>query len=135
LPRLLVRRRQQDFAVQRLDRPAGGEALRQVVEQLGVRRRLAELAEVARGADEALAEVVLPDAVDHHARRQRVVGAGDGLRQLQPAAALREWPGVGAQDREELARRLLGQRGGVAAQVDAQRDRLAFLQRVDDGEL
>ena len=53
-----------------------------------MRRPLAELAEVARRADEAAAEVVLPDAIDDDAGRQRVVRAGDGLGQLEPAAAL-----------------------------------------------
>ena len=55
-----------------------------------MRRRLAEQAEVARRADEAEAEMVLPDAVDHDARGQRIVLVGDRVRQFQPAAALRE---------------------------------------------
>src|SRR5947209_294592 len=54
----------------RLDEPSG-----QVVEQLGVRRPLAALAKIVRGADQTLAEVVLPDPVHHHARRQRVLRA------------------------------------------------------------
>ena len=38
-------------------------------------------------ADDALAEVILPDAVGHDAGRQRVLRPGQPARQLQPAAA------------------------------------------------
>ena len=77
-------------ADQPLHRPAflderGG----QVVEQLGVRRQFADVAEVVDRADQAGAEQMMPDAVDHHPRRQRIVGAGDPLGQFQPAAARR----------------------------------------------
>src|SRR5438067_2094209 len=50
-------------------------------------RRSAESAEVARRANDPLAEVVLPDAVDHDARRQRIIGRADPAGQFQPAAA------------------------------------------------
>ena len=52
--------------------------------------RVAAQAEVAGCSHQALAEVVHPDAVDHDARGQRVVLAGDGPGQFQPAAALAE---------------------------------------------
>ena len=55
-----------------------------------MRRPLAQVAEVARRADDAAAEVMLPDAVDDDAGRQRVVLARRWLGQLEPAAALRE---------------------------------------------
>ena len=63
--------------MQLLDGPAvvdepGGEP----IEQLGMRGLLAHDAEVARRADQAFAEVMLPDAVHDHARRQRIIGAG-----------------------------------------------------------
>ena len=48
---------------------------------------LAHLAEVARRADDALAEVMLPDPVDHHARGQRVVGRDEPLREAAAAPA------------------------------------------------
>ena len=51
-----------------------------------MRRPLAEGAEVGRRADDPAAEVVLPDPVDHHPRRQRVVRVGDPVGQFQPAA-------------------------------------------------
>ena len=53
--------------------PFSHELAGQPVEQLGVRRPLAEAAEVARGADDAPAEVVHPDAVDQHAGGERVL--------------------------------------------------------------
>ena len=65
---------QDDRPHQLLDRPAvADEPGRQVVEQLGVRRRVAGDAEVVDARDQPLAEQVLPDAVDHHARRERVL--------------------------------------------------------------
>ena len=53
-----------------------------------MRRRSAGVAEIVGRSDDALAEMMLPDAVDHHARGQRVVGAGEPTGQGQtPAAA------------------------------------------------
>ena len=88
------------------DRPAGADELvGQVVEQFGVARPFAEFAEVARRADDAFAEMVLPDAVDHDAGRQRVVRPRQPFGQLQAAAARRDrllvrrrpgFPGSGA---------------------------------------
>ena len=55
---LLVRAREHDPPVQRLDRPAGLDELAgQVVEQLGMRRRVAAQPEVAGRADQSLAEM------------------------------------------------------------------------------
>ena len=50
--------------------------------KLGVRRPLAALAEVVGRANQALAEVVLPDPIDHDAGRQRVVGTRQPVGQL-----------------------------------------------------
>ena len=73
----------------RLDRhPSVDEAAGQVVEQLGMRRRRPADAEIVRGLDDALAEVVLPDPVHEDARRQRIGPVGDPLGQLAPPAAL-----------------------------------------------
>ena len=65
------------------DVPAG-----QPVEQLGMRRRAAVEAEVAGRGDDPLAEVVVPDPVDHHPRRQRIGRVADPARQGEPALAL-----------------------------------------------
>ena len=56
--------------------PSCDERARQPVEQFGVARPVSVRAEVVRRLDDAAAEVVLPDAVDHDARRQRMVGPG-----------------------------------------------------------
>jgi hypothetical protein len=56
----------------------------QPVEQFGVRRRFAHLAEVARRAHDALAEVMLPDAVHHHPRREGVIGRDEPLGKTTP---------------------------------------------------
>ena len=74
--------------MQRFDRPAGLDELpRQPVEQFRVRGPLAFGTEVARRADDPFAEVMLPDAVDHHTGRQRVVCGPEPASQLRPAAA------------------------------------------------
>src|SRR4029453_8600033 len=58
--------------------PGRGSRLRksrgQPVQQLRVRRLVPLEAEVVGGADDAAAEVVLPDAVDHHPGGEGVLG-------------------------------------------------------------
>src|SRR5262245_59463714 len=88
-----------------------------------MRRRLAARAEVAGRADEALAEVVQPDTVDHHARGERVVLARDGAGELQSAGAVLEGLALlGRKDREELARDLCTRVGWIAALEDDRLD-------------
>jgi hypothetical protein len=58
----------------------------QVVEELLVRAALAPRAEVVRSADQPLSEQVLPDTVHRHAAGERVLGAGEPVGHLQPAA-------------------------------------------------
>ena len=90
IARELVGLGEHDLAVDRLDRPAGGdEPGGEPVEQLGMGRRFAAEPEVGRRGDDPPAEVVLPDPVDHDARRQGIVGLSQPLRQLEPSAALR----------------------------------------------
>src|SRR5436190_21204409 len=73
-------------------------------------------AEIAGGADEAEAEVILPDAVDHDARGEGVVFAGDGFGKFQTAAAIFEglaiWWGENC---GESAGYFVAEVGGVAA--------------------
>ncbi len=74
--------------VHRLHAPAALDELeRQPVEQLRMRRRLAHLAEVARRADDAFAEMMLPDPVHHHARGQRIVRATRATRRSRGGAS------------------------------------------------
>jgi hypothetical protein len=49
-----------------------------------VRRPVALEAEIVRRADDAAAEMMLPEAIDHHAGRQWMVGARNPIRQRQP---------------------------------------------------
>src|SRR5206468_2441799 len=89
--RLLVGAREHEEPVQLLDRPSlFHEAPRKIVEQLRMTRRLAAEPEVARGADQACAEVVEPDPVDHDARREWILLRGNRLGKLQPAASMLE---------------------------------------------
>src|SRR5205807_9214246 len=78
----------------------------QVVEQLGMRRTLACLPEVAWGADDPFAEVPLPDPVGHHTRRQRIGSVSQPLSQfLAPAASYdRGLPVTGQNERKTLWR-------------------------------
>ena len=83
--RLLVCPRGQHEPVQVLDPPAVLDEIdRQPVEQFGMRRGIAHHAEVARRADQAPSEVVMPDAVDDYASGQRVCRVGQPIRQDAP---------------------------------------------------
>ena len=82
----LIRRRGEDVPVQFLDRPPFfRERRRQPVEQLRMRRAFAGAAEVVRIARDCLAKVPLPHAIDDHARRKRIVFAGNPLGQFRAA--------------------------------------------------
>lgn len=75
---LLPGRRRHDVALQRLDRPAvRDEPRREVVEQFGVRGPFAGRAEVIGRGDEPAAKMLLPDAVDDHARVEGIARAGE----------------------------------------------------------
>src|SRR2546422_7462649 len=45
-------------------------------------------AEIARGVHQSVPEMVLPDAIDHHARGERIGGIGDPLSQRETALLL-----------------------------------------------
>src|SRR5277367_6781103 len=51
-------------------------------------RRVGSQAEVTRRRDQWCAEVMQPNPIDQNARGQWVILAADGLRQLEPPAAL-----------------------------------------------
>ena len=87
LRRHLVGLRRHDQPVHLLDAPAAVHELdRQPVEQLRMRRLLAHLAEVIERRHDAAAEMMMPDAIDDHARGQRIVRRRQPLRQRPPAA-------------------------------------------------
>ena len=52
-----------------------------------MRRPVADRAEVVRRANQTFAEVPLPNAIHHHARREWIVAVGKPLGELEPAAA------------------------------------------------
>ncbi len=88
---LLVGGAGEDEAVDGFDAPAfGDEAEGEPVEESGVGRGIGAEAEVAGGGDEAAAEVVVPDAVDHDPGGEGVGGVDDGAGQFEAAAALVE---------------------------------------------
>ena len=129
----LVSRREHNGSVQRLHGPALlDELLREPVEQRRVRGPLAERAEVARGAHEAGAEVMLPEAVHHHARGERVLRVRDGAGQFEPpAAALERLDLAAGQHGQERPWRDVARRVLVAAQQHRDVGGLrAFLERV-----
>ena len=96
---LLVGTRQHDQPVHRLDRPARlNEAAGQPVEERRVGRPFPSLAKVVGAANQSLAEMVLPDPIDHHPCHERIVSLRQPIRQLLPAAPL-----VDAQGRSALA--------------------------------
>ena len=53
-----------------------------------MRRTRAIGAEITRGVHQSFPEVVLPHAIDHHARGERIGGIGDPLGQRQTALLL-----------------------------------------------
>src|SRR5260370_35071084 len=103
--------------MQLFHRPAGfHESASEIIEQFGMRGPIAELAEVARRADDGPAKVILTYAVDHDAGGQRVILGGDGVRGPEPAAALHEgsWL-IAGQNLQETPRGLLARLVGVSA--------------------
>src|SRR5581483_9724178 len=116
-----------------LHRPAAlDEAAGEPVEQLGVRGRLAAGAEIVGRGDDAASEMPLPDAIDHHARGQRILLVGDPLRELEAAAALLVGRKLlAAEDREEAAGDRRAERLRLAANHDAGVGGLALGDGVD----
>ena len=86
--RLSVGRRGQDHPMNRLPvaSPGPTNSRRQPVEQFGMAGGLAQPAEIAGSANQAASEVILPDPVDDHPGRERVVGPAEPAGQRQPAA-------------------------------------------------
>ena len=87
--------------MQRLGTPVlPNELQSQPIQQFGMSRPSAGLAEVSQRADDSPPEVVLPDAVDHDPGRKGMVGAHQPAGQGQAAAGLlRSLPG--GRDRQQ----------------------------------
>ena len=87
---LLIGRAQDHELVQVLERPAAFHKFRRKpVEQFRMRRLVAPESEIARRSDEALAEMVMPEAIHEDARRERIVAMGDPLGQRTATLAFR----------------------------------------------
>ncbi len=71
--------------------PSSTKRLRQPIEQFRMAGRLAELAEIAGRRHQAPAEMILPDAIDDDARRQRMIRARQPIGQRRAPA--RRCPG------------------------------------------
>ena len=75
----------------------------QIVEHLGMGRRIAPQAKIARRVDQRVFEVVHPNPIDDHPGRERIVAAGDRPGQFQPSAAVLErLPIVACEHRQKL---------------------------------
>ena len=84
---LLIGVREHDQAVHLFDAPAVlDKSSSEVIEQLLVGGSFAHHTEIARGADNSAAEVVMPDAIGHHARGERILRIGQPVRQRTAAA-------------------------------------------------
>ena len=80
----LVCRGIHDEPVHGLDRPIGFDKFcRKPIKQFRMERQFAQVAEVVHGANNAFAEMSLPNAVDHDPCRQGVIGLRDPLGKLQ----------------------------------------------------
>src|SRR4051794_33909979 len=100
-----------------LDRPALLDELsRQIVEQLGMRRRRAHDAEVVGSANDAVAKVMLPEAIDENACAEWVCRNDQSPGQLQTTAPRCARGHVGTKYFGRPARRSVADRLVVAAQ-------------------
>ena len=80
-----------------------------------MRGRLALRAKVVGRGHEAATKVIEPDAIDDHARGQRIVRVADPLRQLQPATALGDF--LAAEQVDVFPRNRFAHVGGIASAV------------------
>src|SRR6266851_8690986 len=103
------------------DRPASAHEFRgQIVQQFGMRRRLALNAEIIGAADDSFAKVMMPEAIDHYPRQKRVRRIDHTFGEFEPAAALGRGDLVRSGDRlKELARRFGPEILVAAANKDA----------------
>ena len=87
LRRLAIRRRQHHQSLNRFDMPTIGHELRgQPIQQLRMRRVSPHRAKIVRRRHNALAEMILPQPIDNHPRRQRVIVTRQPFGQRRSAA-------------------------------------------------
>src|SRR4051812_10908646 len=104
----LIRRTEHDETVEVLDRPTAlDEASREIVEQFGMRRRRGHVAEIVGRGDEAVAKMLLPDAVHEDARSHGIFRIDDGFCEVEASAAVMPLGAmlrIGRKNFEETAR-------------------------------
>src|SRR5438128_12542338 len=82
-------------------------------------RGLAHHAKIIDGADDAFAKMMLPDAIDHHAREKQIGATEHALSEFQPSGT-GGFNGLVAGDGfEESAMHLIAGRFVIAADEDA----------------
>ena len=95
-----------------LDKPAG-----QIIQQFRMARPISHQAEIDCGAHNAGAEVMLPDAIHHHAGSQRILRICYRFRQFQPSASVAESNRLAlAQNAEKVPRYRIAEVVGISAQ-------------------
>ena len=117
----LIGAAEDDGADEFFDRPFfSNKSLREVVEQLGMRRATAIHAKVIRRGNDAAAKEMQPHAVGHHARGERVLRMRQPLSQFPPTALLGvDRHGVGhLRGSEESTRDGFAQLVGFAVAID-----------------
>ena len=132
---LLVDGARHDEPVHRLDRPTAlHEGRRQMVEQFRMGRRAATDPEIIGRAHETFAEMVSPDAVDHHPRGERILGTRQPPGKFQASAAHRGTVAGRERSSAEHGKRAARNRVAgtirLAAELDAGIPRRAFAHRV-----
>ena len=92
---LLVGIAHEDVLMEFLHGPAIlGKVPREIIQQGGVGGIGGAQSEFVDGRDDTLAKVMQPNAVNHHARSERVVLGSNSLSKFQPTRAILEWLAV-----------------------------------------
>src|SRR6185503_7898098 len=108
LGRLLVCRRGHDYAVQVLDAPAVlDEFSRKPIQEFRMCGAIALDAEFAGCADDAFAEMIVPDAIDDHTSGQGIRGVSQDFGQRSAPATVVDLCGFAVQDLQIAGRYLL----------------------------
>src|SRR5688572_33401644 len=71
------------------------ELYRQIVQQFGMARPIAGSSEIAQGADEPRAKMMVPDTVHHDSGSQWIRGIRNLIGEIQAAAPGFQWRGLG----------------------------------------
>ena len=96
-----------------------------------MRRSLTARAEIVWGLHDSATEMELPNAIDHHARGERILGIGDPLGELQPTAGGSVWwQFIPAEDRRKVTGDFIAEPFWIATQLQLRIRRLSIGDRV-----